>query len=42
MKGKVVYRFDSEEYLIIFEDSTSDEKVVGLTNRDDFKNRLIS
>lgn len=42
IKGKVLYRNESDEYLIIIEDVTKYEQATGLADRDEFKNRLIS
>ena len=38
----MLYRAESDEYLIIIEDITKYEHVTSLADRDDYKNRLIS
>lgn len=42
IKGKVLYRNEGDEFLIILEDNTKYEKTTNLADRDDYKNRLIS
>lgn len=42
IKGKVLYRAESDEYLLILEDITKYEYVTNLADRDNYKNRLIS
>ncbi|EAS06127.2 ATPase, histidine kinase-, DNA gyrase B (macronuclear) [Tetrahymena thermophila SB210] len=42
IKGKVLYRNDGDEFMVILEDNTKFENVTNLADRDDYKNRLIS